>query len=99
MAADQKDPHFKHIFWFVVFITAVVFAYVFGVTFGHVPKENMRFVDIAFGFLLGTVLGGAIAYLLGGSPEKKPDAPNVFAKDGGIVLQTNDPSKNDPPQP
>lgn len=69
MDKDRIPP--MMIFWYVVFITTVVLGYVFCVTFCHIPKENLRFVDIAFGFLLGTVLGGATAYLLGGSPEDK----------------------------
>ena len=68
-----KDPHFGKIFWYVVYITTIVFGYVFCVTFLHVPKENQRFVDIAFGFMLGSVLGSGIGYLLGGSPDRKRD--------------------------
>ena len=69
----RKEIGEMRIFWFVVYITTTVFAYIFAVTFLHIPKENMRFVDIAFGFLLGTVMGSGIGYLLGGSPEKKKD--------------------------
>lgn len=68
---DSINPHY--IFWFVVYLTTFVFTYIALVTFLHVPKENQRFVDTAFGVLLGTVLTGGIAYLIGGSPSKKKE--------------------------
>lgn len=68
---NQPDKNY----WYVVYITSIVFIYIFCVTFCPIPKQNIRFVDIAFGFLLGTVLGSGVSYLLGGSPEKKIDNP------------------------
>ncbi len=65
------NNNFNKTFWYIVYITTIVFAYIFCVTFFPIPEKNQRFVDIAFGFLLGTVLGNATAYLLGGSPENK----------------------------
>lgn len=65
----------KWIFWFVVYTTTLVFVYVGVVTFLPIPEKNVRFVDTAFGFLLGSVLGTGIGYLLTGSPEKKLKEP------------------------
>ncbi len=70
---DSINPHY--VFWFVVYLTTFVFVYIILVTFMHVPKENQRFVDTAFGVLLGTVLTGGISYLIGGSPGKRKDIP------------------------
>ena len=66
-----EDNKFNKTFWYIVYITTIVFTYIFCVTFFPIPEKNQRFVDIAFGFLLGTVLGNATAYLLGGSPDDK----------------------------
>jgi uncharacterized PurR-regulated membrane protein YhhQ (DUF165 family) len=74
---EKKQSNYSETrnFWYVVFITSIVFVYIFCVTFCPIPKQNIRFVDIAFGFLLGTVLGSGVSYLLGGSPDKKIDNP------------------------
>lgn len=63
----------ERIFWFVLYIVTVVFIYSFCVTFGHIPKENMRIADTTLTFFLGTVVGSAVGYLLGGSADKKTD--------------------------
>lgn len=71
---ENKEAHFEKIYYFIVGIVALIFAYIFTVTFVTIPKDNVRFVDSAFGFLLG-VLSSAVAYLVGGNPslQKKTD--------------------------
>lgn len=64
----MQQDHFKHIFWFIVGTTTVALAYIFIITFVAIPKENIRFADTAQGFLLGSVLGAGLAYLVGGNP-------------------------------
>lgn len=74
---QEKDSiHPDKIFWYIVYLTTFVFAYIVAVTFFPVPRHNQRFVDTAFGVLLGTVLTGGIAYLIGGSPSKKKESLN-----------------------
>ncbi len=97
---EERIPP-KYIFWFVVYVVTIVLGYVFCVTFCHIPKENLRFVDIAFGFLLGTVLGGAIAYLLGGSPDEKkkehrdvPILPGTTIEETAFTTKTTDTSSS-----
>lgn len=72
----MKD-HFDKIYWFIVGATLFVFAYTTAITFIPIPKENVRFADVAQGFLLGSVLGAGLAYLVGGTPVagKKPTGP------------------------
>lgn len=65
---EKSTPHFKETFWYVVGISAVVLLYVISVTFLPIPKENTRFVDIAFGFLLNLLVSNA-SYLTGGNPS------------------------------
>ena len=45
-----KKPAFLNFFAFYVF--TVVIGYVFFVTFGKIPDQNVRFADTALGFLL-----------------------------------------------
>ena len=42
-------------------------AYLIGITFGDVPKENIRVVDTVLGFVLGTIVATIIAYYFGSS--------------------------------
>lgn len=72
---EEKNIHFKSIFGYVVGISASILLYVVAVTFINIPKENARFVDIAFGFLLN-IFGNSASYLIGGNPNpiKKSDS-------------------------
>jgi hypothetical protein len=65
------DP--TRIFWFIAGSCGFVFLYITAITFIPIPESNIRFVDIALSFLMGTVLGNSNGYLLGGSPEKKKE--------------------------
>jgi hypothetical protein len=76
---DRGTTHFSAIYWYVVGISVLVLLYVASVTFLPIPKENTRFVDIAFGFLLN-LLVSAGAYLTGGTPSlsaKKSEDTNL----------------------
>src|SRR5688572_28755590 len=74
--ATIDEGHFNKIFWYIVVTTLLVFGYLCAITFIVIPKENVRFADTILGFLLGTLLSGGAAYLLGGSPStKKTPAP------------------------
>lgn len=83
---DVNEQHFDKTYRFIIFITSFVFIYILLVTFVTIPEKNIRFVDTAFGFLLGTVLAGGVGWLLGGSPEKKKEPPMT---DNSTSIQTN----------
>lgn len=63
-----EDPHFNRIFYFLVSMAFTSMVYIFLITFLKIPQENLRFADTTQGFLLGTVVGGAMLYFTGGSP-------------------------------
>lgn len=67
----------------MVCTSLLTFVYIMAVTFGEVPKENQRFVDIVLGVLLGTWLTGGMNYITGGSltGPKKPSAPGTATVD------------------
>jgi hypothetical protein len=76
---DKIQEHFRSIFWYIVGMSGVIMLYVASVTFLPIPKENQRFVDIAFGFLLNVVAQG-VGYLTGGSPLKKDSSSDKPAQ-------------------
>lgn len=82
---DDEAPiqtHFISIFRYIVGISTVVLLYVGAVTFLPIPKDNIRFVDISFGFLLNLLAQG-INYLTGGNPSgaAKKESKNEVDKE------------------
>lgn len=85
---DYKD-HFDKVFWYVAGGSIFVSAYVVAVTFLYIPKENLRFVDTCLGFLLGTVMGNGINYLVGGNaPQHKKEEPTITQTGNTITNNT-----------
>lgn len=77
---DQfKEMHFKPIYNYVIVISLIVLGYVIAVTFLPIPIDNIRFVDISFGFLLNLLAQNA-SYLTGGTPlntSRRPETPVI----------------------
>jgi hypothetical protein len=88
--------HFNKIYWFICSACLFVFAYVWAITFYPIPADNVRFADTCLGFMLGTVLAGCIAYLVGGNPtiSKRPtETPKgTTTAEVNITATTNEPS-------
>lgn len=60
---------------FAVLITLIGMAFVFGVVFYNVPKENQQNASMALGFVLGTLLAAPIGFFYGASKAQPPAAP------------------------
>ncbi len=60
---------------FAVLITLIGMAFVFGVVFLAVPKENQQNASMALGFVLGTLLAAPIGFFYGASKSQPPAAP------------------------
>lgn len=45
-------PKIKFLNFFAFYVFTMVMAFVFWVTFGAIPEQNVRFADTALGFLL-----------------------------------------------
>lgn len=70
----MDDKKFVMIFWFCVGITTCGLILLAAIIFLPIPKENQQTANVALGFLTGTMITGAIGYLLGGNPSaKKPE--------------------------
>ena len=61
----QKNGEKKRLVFecfFAVMVILLVSAYLFGITFLDIPKENSRVVDTVLGFLLGSVVSPIIIW-------------------------------------
>jgi len=86
--SDKDNPHFDKIYWFIMVTTIISFAYIGAVTFLAIPKENQHIVDTVTGFLLGTVIGSAIGYLLGGNPTASRKAISILPPNSETQVTT-----------
>ena len=67
-ALKQEDLFAKRfIYYFSIFWSAAAVLYVAGITFGHVPEQNVRFADTVLGFLLGTLISQIVGFFYGSS--------------------------------
>jgi Na+-driven multidrug efflux pump len=55
-----KITHLLAMYWSIV-----ASAFLFGVTFYDIPKDNIRFADTILGFMLGTIISTIIGYYMG----------------------------------
>lgn len=66
---DPSEFNRKFAAAFAVMIVLLVFAYIAGVTFSTVPKENMEIAKMVVIFLLGSGLGVIIGFFFGNSKQ------------------------------
>lgn len=73
VAALQQDDTFskRFVMYLAVFWSVTAVAYIFFITFGSIPENNVRFADTILGFLLGTVVATIINFFLGSSAGSK----------------------------
>lgn len=73
----DDNKKFVLIFWFCVGITTCGLVLLAAIIFLPVPQDNQQTANVALGFLTGTMITGAIGYLLGGNPSAKKTDPTV----------------------
>lgn len=76
VALQQSDVFSKRfVYYFAAFWSIVASVFIFGITFGTIPPENVRFADMISGFLLGTVIATILNFFYGSSfgSSKKTD--------------------------
>lgn len=88
MNDDNTDSRFNRRFIAALTVLLVGFAcgYVWMLTFGNVPKDNIRFADTALGFVLGTVLATPIAFWMGHSRSNTASPPAPRAPAGADTM-------------
>lgn len=74
------------LFWFGVFITVVTMAYLFMVTWLPIPANNVRFADMASGFILG-ILTTVLGFFFGSSMQRTDFHSVVQKTRGGASFQ------------
>lgn len=67
----QEEQHFKMIFWLAVGTVATGFAYMFLVSFFHVPSPNLDFVKSIIPWMQGGAVGVVMGFVFAGSTPKK----------------------------
>lgn len=83
--ALQQDDNFskRFVYYLATFWSFVCVVYIFFITFGAIPENNVRFADTILGFLLGTIIATIINFFLGsskGSADKQDIINQIKAK-------------------
>ncbi len=94
-AALMQDDLFskRFIYVYAAMVTAFTFAYIFGITWFDVPKENQRIVDTVLGFLLGVSLSAIIQFFFGsskGSSDKQQKISELTEQISRFSLKKKD---------
>ena len=83
--ALQQDDIFskRFVYYLATFWSFVCVIYIFFITFGAIPENNIRFADTILGFLLGTIIATIINFFLGSSKGSadKQDIINQIKKE------------------
>lgn len=67
-AMESDDPLVRRfVYYFIGFWSILSACYIGFITFGYIPKDNLRFADTILGFVLGTMVASMFQFLLGSS--------------------------------
>lgn len=79
-ALKQGDVFSKRfIYYYAIAWTVFAFGYMSAVSFFDIPDKSVRLVDTILGFLLGTALGGILAFFFGSSSGSKDKDSHIPA--------------------
>lgn len=67
--ALQQDDTFskRYVYYLATFWSVFGVIYIFFITFGNIPANNVRFADTILGFILGTIIATIINFFFGSS--------------------------------
>lgn len=82
VAALKQDDKFskRFVMYLAIFWSVTAVTYIFFITFGSIPENNVRFADTILGFLLGTVVATIINFFLGSSAGSKEKTDAMTAE-------------------
>lgn len=82
VAALNQDDKFskRFVMYLAIFWSVTAVTYIFFITFGSIPENNVRFADTILGFLLGTVVATIINFFLGSSAGSKEKTDAMTAE-------------------
>lgn len=63
------ENQFNKLFWLCVGLISTGFLFLVALVWIPIPEANIRFADVTQGFVTGSMVTGAIGYLLGGNPN------------------------------
>lgn len=77
----SEDPVVRRfIYFYAIFWSVASAIYIGFITFGEIPKDNVRFADTILGFLLGTIVATIINFFYGSSKGSQ-DKTAALAKE------------------
>lgn len=80
-AMKSDDPVVRRfIYFYAIFWSVASAIYIGFITFGEIPKDNVRFADTILGFLLGTIVATIINFFYGSSKGSQ-DKTAALAKE------------------
>jgi hypothetical protein len=87
----NQNSHFDKLYWFCVGIVTYGMIFLTALVWMPIPKENIRFADVILGFITGSLVTGAIGFLLGGTAPtaKKPTEPGTTTADISATITTD----------
>lgn len=89
--AKIQHQRWVYLFWFCVGIISFGCLILLLLLFAPIPEDNQRHGDIILGFITGSMITGAIGYLLGGNPlPPKKETIHTINTEGSNVLTEND---------
>jgi len=69
---NERD-RFDKLYWFCVGVTGFGLVFLACLVWVPIPENNQRFADVILGFVTGTLISGAIAFLTGGNVNHNKD--------------------------
>lgn len=91
---DTHDQRFHRRYQAALAAVLILFAcgYLLAITFGAIPKDNIRFADTALGFVLGTMVAIPIGFYFGSSKTAAlaPPAPQPPAAAPAPAIESKD---------
>lgn len=80
-AMENDDPWVRRfVYQFAWFWSAFAVAYIIIITLCTIPENNVRFVDVVLGFILGTVVATILNFFFGSSQSSKDKTKELFKK-------------------
>lgn len=90
----EQNSHFDKLYWFCVGIVAYGMLFLTALVWMPIPVDNIRFADVILGFITGSLVTGAIGFLLGGTAptNKKPTDSGTTTADitASITTESKD---------
>lgn len=81
VALQQEDKFSKRFLYYLTTGSLILgFAYIFFITFGHIPVANQRFADTILGVVISVIFGTVYSFFFGSSKGSKEKTEMLVKK-------------------